>query len=51
MSGLHFDTLEDCPPGLRKVLEMQQAKKRSLLPPPVLETISLVSGNMKMIGE
>ena len=51
MSGLHFDSLDDCPPGLRKLLEQQAAKERSLLPPSVLETISLVSGNMKMIGE
>lgn len=28
MSGLHFDSLEDCPPGLRKLLEKQVAKER-----------------------
>lgn len=28
MSGLHFDSLEDCPPGLRKLLEKQAAKER-----------------------
>ena len=28
MSGLHFDSLEDCPPGLRKLLEQQAAKER-----------------------
>ncbi len=27
MSGLHFDSLEDCPPGLRKLLEKQAAKE------------------------
>ena len=27
-SGLHFDSLDDCPPGLRKLLEMQAAKER-----------------------
>lgn len=33
-------------------VEKQREKERSLLPPSVLETISLVSGNMKkMIGE
>lgn len=31
--------------------EKQRAKELSMLPPSVLETISLVSGNMKMIGE
>ena len=29
MSGLHFDSLEDCPPGLRKLLEQQAAKEKS----------------------
>lgn len=28
MSGLHFDSLDDCPPGLRKLLEKQAAKER-----------------------
>ena len=28
MSGLHFDSLEDCPPGLRKLVEQQMAKER-----------------------
>lgn len=28
MSGLHFDSLDDCPPGLRKLLEKQTAKER-----------------------
>ncbi|MGX8703230.1 MAG: hypothetical protein ACSW8H_02130, partial [bacterium] len=28
MSGLHFDSMEDCPPGLRKLLEKQAAKER-----------------------
>lgn len=27
-SGLHFDSLEDCPPGLRKLLEQQAAKEK-----------------------
>lgn len=29
MSGLHFDSLEDCPPGLRKLLEQQAAKEKA----------------------
>lgn len=29
MSGLHFDSLEDCPPGLRKLLEKQAAKEKA----------------------
>lgn len=28
MSGLHYDSLDDCPPGLRKLLEKQTAKER-----------------------
>ena len=28
MSGLHYDSLDDCPPGLRKLLEKQAAKER-----------------------
>lgn len=32
-------------------VEKQREKERSMLPPSVLETISLVSENMKMIGE
>lgn len=32
-------------------VEKQREKERSLLPPAARETISLVSGNMKMIGE
>ena len=28
MSGLHFDSLDDCPPGLRKLLEKQAAKEK-----------------------
>lgn len=28
MSGLHFDSLDDCPPGLRKLLEKQTAKEK-----------------------
>ena len=29
MSGLHFDSLDDCPPGLRKLLEKQAAKEKA----------------------
>lgn len=29
MSGLHYDSIEDCPPGLRKLLEKQQAKDQA----------------------
>jgi hypothetical protein len=29
-SGLHFDSLEDCPPGLRKLVERQMAKERDV---------------------
>ena len=35
----------------QRLLEKQAAKGRTLLPPSVLETISLVRENMKMIGE
>ena len=27
-SGLHFDSLDDCPPGLRKLMEKQAAKEK-----------------------
>lgn len=27
MSGLHFDSLDDCPPGLRALIEKQNAKQ------------------------
>lgn len=30
MSGLHFDSLEDCPPGLRKLIEKQAAKGKDV---------------------
>ena len=30
MSGLHFDSLDDCPPGLRKLLEKQAAKEKGI---------------------
>ena len=30
MSGLHFDSLDDCPPGLRKLLEKQEAKEKEM---------------------
>lgn len=30
MSGLHFDSLDDCPPGLRKLLEKQAAKEKQI---------------------
>ena len=29
MSGLHYDSLDDCPPGLRKLLEKQAAKEKN----------------------
>ena len=29
-SGLHFDSLDDCPPGLRKLLEKQAAKEKRI---------------------
>lgn len=28
MSGLHYDSLDDCPPGLRKLLEKQAVKEK-----------------------
>lgn len=28
MSGLHYDSLDDCPPGLRKLLEAAQKKEK-----------------------
>ena len=34
MSGLHFDSLDDCPPGLRKLLEKQAAKEKKNTPIP-----------------
>ena len=40
MSGLHYDSLEDCPPGLRKLLEKQAAKERMTPHPSAAQTPS-----------
>ena len=40
MSGLHFDSLDDCPPGLRKLLEKQAAKERMTPHPSAAQTPS-----------
>ncbi len=34
-SGLHFDSLDDCPPGLRKLLEKQETKEKRIATAPV----------------
>lgn len=47
MSGLHFDSLEDCPPGLRKLLEKQAAKEKN---PPIPSGTS-PSGGSKRAAE
>ena len=49
MSGLHFDSLDDCPPGLRKLLEKQAAKEKAKTtdksgPPADAGTSSTASG-------
>lgn len=38
MSGLHYDSLDDCPPGLRKLLEKQRGKEETPPSPPMAAT-------------
>ena len=47
MSGLHFDSLDDCPPGLRKLIEKKQS---GAMKTNVFKADHIASGG-KMVGQ